>query len=175
MGSRYIETKHIDTSKFAQARKDASHLYNFVKSLLAAEEVFTQVAEAEDKLVWLKDQIVAHQGQATKANASMLEAVMAADRRVEAAKNKADAAEVELEKVSRDTAGKRRSLEEEAERDRLGLVDYKAGLAMKRKNAEEAHATRMEELAQVEEVARASMERAKKQREDLLNELKPGD
>ena len=160
---------------FAQARKDAGRIGNFLKPLAKAQEVFVAVVAAEVKLVHLGEEIKEIERRLKDALSNAVQAEASSQERVEAAEASRIASEMSLGNFQLGIAADRRVLEEAEKQDLFVYDEFAAKLATQRKSAEEAHATRINELRGKEVAALKRVDVAKQKRMDLLNELKMGD
>lgn len=159
--------------QWAQAQKDATHISNFLRSLVRVQEVFAQVAEAEVELARLTKAISVAQQRKQQALHKAKDAEADSQHRVTVAEEAAEAGEQSLTVTHSEVVAKREALEQEAAQDRLGFAEFKANLAGEKEDAEGEHKVRMDRMTAAEEASRKVLEIINRRRKQMIEDLQP--
>lgn len=156
---------------WAEARKSAEKIENFLGRLTAARAVFDAAAAAEAHLAHLLPAVAEAEERVASAVTRANAAEANSKKHVKEAEDTARMAQAGARDKQQEVAHTCRALEEEMERDRLAFVAFKVRLARERKQAEVECQARLSQLAQAEENARASLARIEERRQQMIRDL----
>ena len=156
---------------FGQARKDATRMVSFLKSLVEAVEVFDAAAETQDELSNLRKDIVQARELFLGLQKKIAEAGIKVDEAVADSAAKIVVAAHDLEKAREVADVKRQRLEAKMAEVQASYDLFCRNLGDSRVYLKGLHEAQIKKMDEAKKVARASLKKVEEQRAQMIADL----